>query len=127
LESSGGADTIARLMLLLGSGYPLWLMLAILMGITMLLSNVINNAATAVLMAPIAIHLALDMHVSIDIFLMAVAIGASSAFMTPVGHQSNTLVMGPGGYKFNDYWKMGLPLQLLVMAISIPLLIRYWG
>ncbi|MFO7659914.1 MAG: SLC13 family permease [Candidatus Cloacimonadaceae bacterium] len=127
LEQTGGADTIAGLILGLGHGIPLWLVLTVLMTITMVLSNVINNAATAVIMAPIGIQLARGLGSPIDPFLMAVAISASAPFLTPIGHQSNTLVMGPGGYKFSDYWKLGLPVQLLVIAVSIPLLIRIWG
>lgn len=127
LEQTGGADTIAGLILSLGHGSPLWLVLSVLMAITMVLSNIINNAATAVIMAPIGIQLAHGLGSSLDPFLMAVAIGASAPFLTPIGHQSNTLVMGPGGYKFSDYWKLGLPVQLLVIAVSIPLLIRIWG
>lgn len=92
----------------------------------MILSNVINNAAAAVLMAPIAIMLADGMAVSADPFLMAVAVGASCAFMTPVGHQSNALVMAPGVYRFGDYWRLGLPLSLLVAAVAVPLIRYFW-
>ncbi len=92
----------------------------------MLLSNVINNAAAAVLAAPIAINLAAGLQVSADPFLMAVAIGASCAFLTPIGHQSNTLVMVPGGYRFGDYWRQGLPLSIMVVAISVPVIIWFW-
>jgi di/tricarboxylate transporter len=100
--------------------------LAMLMSAVMLLSNVINNAAAAVLAAPVAISLARGMESSADPFLMAVAIGASCAFLTPIGHQSNTLVMVPGGYKFGDYWRMGLPLSVLVVAVGVPLILRLW-
>ncbi|TFG34873.1 SLC13 family permease, partial [Candidatus Thorarchaeota archaeon] len=86
----------------------------------------VNNAATAVLMAPIAINVALGLGVSIDPFLMAVAIGASSAFLTPIGHQSSTLVMGPGGYKFGDYWRLGLPLELIMIIVAVPLIMIVW-
>jgi len=124
---SGGALSIASGLLALGSGLPLWMELALVMGVAMLLSNVINNAATAILMAPVAIMVAQNSGAPLDMFLMAVAIGASSAFLTPIGHQSNTLVMGPGGYHFADYWKLGLPLQILVLITGVPLLIWYWG
>ena len=127
LEDSGGADLLAGLLLKIGKGFPLWVAMVLIMTITMLLSNVINNAATAVLMAPIGIHLAQGLNASTDPFLMAIAIAASAAFLTPIGHQSNTLVLGPGGYKFGDYWKMGLPLQCLVMVVAIPILIQVWG
>jgi di/tricarboxylate transporter len=91
-----------------------------------LLSNVINNAATAILAAPIAINLAEGLGLSADPFLMAVAIGASCAFLTPIGHQSNALVMAPGGYRFGDYWRMGLPLSLLIVAVSVPAIAWIW-
>lgn len=92
----------------------------------MLLSNVINNAATAVLMAPIALSLAGGLGVSTDPFLMAVAVGASCPFLTPIGHQSNTLVMGPGGLRFGDYWPLGLPLEVIVVAVAVPLILSVW-
>ena len=101
--------------------------LIILIIITMFLSDIINNAATAVIMAPIAVNIALKTNNSVDIFLMAVAIGSSCAFLSPIGHQCNTLVMGPGNYKFSDYWKLGLPLEIIIIIISIPCLIFFWG
>lgn len=127
LELSGGANTIAEIIMSWGTGIPVWLMLTIIMVITMLLSNVINNAATAVLMAPIGIIIAQNTGVSVDLFLMSIAIGASSPFLTPIGHQSNTLVMAPGGYKFSDYWRMGLPLQILIVIIAIPIIMLVWS
>lgn len=125
-ETSGAAETITIQLLRLGDGYPIWVLVGMLLLVTMLLSAVINNAATVVLMAPIAISLAGSMDASADPFLMAVAIGASAAFLTPIGHQSNTLVMSPGGYRFGDYWKLGLPLTLLIMAAGIPLILLFW-
>ena len=92
----------------------------------MLLSAIINNAATVVLMAPVGISLAGSLGVSADTFLMAIAIGASASFLSPIAHQSNTLVMGPGGYKFSDYVRLGLPLSLLLCAAAIPLLLLVW-
>lgn len=89
-------------------------------------SDLVNNAAAAILMAPIAISVASGLGASADPFLMAVAVGASSAFLTPIGHQSNALVMGPGGYRFGDYWRMGLPLEIVIVAVSIPLFLRFW-
>ncbi len=126
LELTGGADLIAAQILHWGTNIPAWLLLACLMFITMILSDVINNAATVVLMAPIAINIAQGLNASYDPFLMAVAIGGSSAFLTPIGHQSNTLVMAPGGYKFSDYWRIGLPLEILILLISIPLILIVW-
>jgi len=90
------------------------------------LTNMINNAATAVIMAPIAASIALQTGASMDPFLMAVAIGASSAFLTPIGHQNNVLVMGPGGYKFGDFWKLGLPLQIIILLVAIPMILMVW-
>ncbi|MGI8893650.1 MAG: SLC13 family permease [Bacteroidia bacterium] len=126
LETSGGADKIAGIVLGLTNYLPPWGILAIIMLTTMLLSDVINNAATVVLMAPIALSVAHGMGLSIDPFLMAVAIGGSSAFLTPIGHQSNTLVMGPGGYKFTDYWRMGLPLDIIILTVGVPLILKIW-
>lgn len=102
------------------------IVLTLILIITMLLSSVVNNAATALVMAPIAVAAAQTMNVNIDGYLMAVAVGASCAFLTPVGHQSNILVMGPGGYKFGDYWRMGLPLEIIIVVISIPLILWVW-
>jgi di/tricarboxylate transporter len=126
LETTGGATFIASQILRLGENLPGWAMLTIIFIITMFLSDIINNAATVVLMAPIGISVAVGINVSVDPFLMAVAIGGSCAFLTPIGHQSNTLVMGPGGYKFTDYWRMGLPLDILIVLIGIPLLLFFW-
>ena len=102
------------------------IILTLILIVTMLLSSVINNAATVLVMAPIAVAAANTMNVNIDAFLMVVAIGASCAFLTPVGHQSNTLVMGPGGYEFTDYWRMGLPLEILIAIVTIPLVLWAW-
>jgi di/tricarboxylate transporter len=92
----------------------------------MALSDVINNAATAVIMAPIAASVATTLQYPVDPFLMAVAVGSSCTFLTPIGHQSNTLVMGPGGYAFSDYWRMGLPLGILVVMTTVPLILHFW-
>jgi di/tricarboxylate transporter len=126
LESTGGAQLIADGLLQLSHGAAPMLVLAMLMVGTMVLSNVVNNAAAAVLMAPIAITLAEGMAVSVDPLLMAVAVGASCAFMTPVGHQSNALVMAPGGYLFGDYWRLGLPLSVIVTVVAVPLIHHFW-
>jgi len=126
LETSGGAQIIANTLLNLGDGLQPWVVLAIILTITMLLSGVINNAATVILMAPIAISVAKGLGFSVDPFLMAVAIGGSCAFLTPIGHQSNTLVMGPGGYKFIDYTIMGLPLTIIIIILSVPLIMWIW-
>jgi di/tricarboxylate transporter len=94
--------------------------------ITMTVSDVLNNAATAILMAPIAYNIAISLELNPDAFLMAVAVGASCAFLTPIGHQNNALIMGPGGYKFGDYWRMGLPLEVVIVAVALPLLLFFW-
>jgi di/tricarboxylate transporter len=104
---------------------PVVTLVIVLVG-TMFLSDLINNAAAALLMAPIAISLAEGLNVSADPFLISVAIGASCAFLTPIGHQSNTLVMGPGGYKFSDYWRLGLPLEILIVVVAVPLILWFW-
>ncbi|MEL7061134.1 MAG: SLC13 family permease, partial [Acidobacteriota bacterium] len=126
MESSGGAATIANRLAALGESLPLPLTLAVVLVAAMVLSDVMNNAATAVLMAPIAVQVAAALDASPDPFLMAVAVGASCAFLTPIGHQSNTLVMGPGGYRFGDYWRLGLPLEILIVAIAVPMLLWAW-
>ncbi len=126
LEDTGGALLIADGLLGIGQTWPPVVTLIALFLVTMTLSDAINNAAAAVLMAPIAFGLAHGLNVSADPFLMAVAVGASCAFLTPIGHQSNTLVMGPGGYRFGDYWKLGLPLQIIIFLVAIPLILRVW-
>jgi di/tricarboxylate transporter len=126
LETSGGAALIAGSIVTGASTFPPEVTLVLLLVITMFLSDLVNNAASAVLMAPIAIGIATDLGASIDPFLMAVAVGASCAFLTPIGHQSNTLVMGPGGYLFTDYWRMGLILEFIIVIVSVPLLLFFW-
>ncbi|MFW5954268.1 MAG: SLC13 family permease [Guyparkeria sp.] len=126
LETTGGSALIADGLLDLAGAATPAVMLAILITTVMLLSNVVNNAAAALLAAPVAIQLAQGMDASADPFLMAVAIGASCAFLTPIGHQSNTLVMEPGGYRFGDYWRMGLPLSLIVVAAAVPAILWIW-
>ncbi|MDY7116966.1 SLC13 family permease [Halomonas sp. SSL-5] len=126
LETSGGAALIAEAMLAWGSEWPVVVTLVGLFVLSMVLSNVVNNAAAALLMAPIAASLAAGFDASVDPFLMVVAVSASCAFLTPIGHQSNTLVMGPGGYRFGDYWKLGLPLSLVVLAVAIPMILLVW-
>lgn len=126
LESTGGTDLIASSIVELTQGMPIYLVLTIILVVTMFLSDIINNAATALVMAPISVGIASQLGVNYDPFLMAVAVGASCAFLTPIGHQSNTLVMGPGGYQFGDYWRMGLPLEIIIIIISVPLILWVW-
>ncbi|MBN1634028.1 MAG: SLC13 family permease [Ignavibacteria bacterium] len=126
LETSGGAKMIADKILVAGESLPLWLTLSVILAVTMLLSGLINNAATVVLMAPIGISIANELGLSADSFLMTIAVGASAAFLTPIGHQSNTLVMGPGGYSFSDYIRMGLPISIIIILVTIPLIFYFW-
>ncbi|MFW5941789.1 MAG: SLC13 family permease [Chloroflexota bacterium] len=126
LESTGGADVIADLVLTVALDVPPGVTLAIVIMGTMLLSNIVNNAAAAVLMAPIGFTIAEGLGASPDPFLIGIAIGASSAFLTPIGHQSNTLVMGPGGYHFGDYWRLGIFMQIIVVLVAIPLIMYFW-
>lgn len=126
LQNTGATDLIAQSIVAVTSGLPIWVVISMIMVVTMTLSDLINNAATALIMAPIAAAIATTIGASIDPFLMAVAIGASCAFLTPIGHQSNTLVMGPAGYHFGDYWRMGLPLEVLILIVSVPLILWAW-
>ncbi|MBE0402233.1 SLC13 family permease [Halomonas citrativorans] len=126
LETSGGATIVANILLDFGAQWPIFISLIGLFVLTMLLSNVVNNAAAALLMAPISASLAQGFNVSLDPFLMVVAVSASCAFLTPIGHQSNTLVLGPGGYRFGDYWKLGLPLSIVVLVVALPVILWVW-
>jgi di/tricarboxylate transporter len=126
MESTGLADVIAQgLIGTVAMGHGVLALAAILI-VTMFLSDLMNNAATAAVMCPVAIGAAAALGVNPDAFLMAVAIGASCAFLTPIGHQNNTLILGPGGFRFGDYWRLGLPLEALVVAVSLPLLLVVW-
>lgn len=129
LETTGTtkilADQLLQMVYLLGD-VPMYFILILVLVITMTLSDILNNAATAILMAPIAKNIAESASVSIDPFLMAVAVGSSCAFLTPIGHQNNALVMGPGGYKFSDYWRMGLPLEIIIVCVAIPMILLIW-
>jgi di/tricarboxylate transporter len=126
LEASGGTARIAESLLAATSGAPAWVAIALLMIITMTLSDVLNNVATAVIAAPVGLEMARTLGVNPDPFLMAVAISASCAFLTPIGHKNNILVLGPGGYRFGDYWRMGLPLEIIILVVSVPLLLIVW-
>jgi di/tricarboxylate transporter len=126
LEASGGTDLLAGALIGLTDGLPAWAILAVLMAVTMTLSDVLNNTATTIVAAPVAISMAERLGVSPDPFLMAVAVAASAAFLTPIGHKNNTLILGPGGYAFGDYWRMGLPLEALILVVSIPVLLVAW-
>ena len=126
LESSGGTALIAHWILAATEGLAPVVVLAILMIVTMSLSDVLNNVATALIAAPIGLEIAQRLGLNPDPFLMAVAVAASCAFLTPIGHKNNTIVMGPGGYHFGDYWRMGLPLEIIVVAVSLPAILYFW-
>ncbi|MCW5601596.1 MAG: SLC13 family permease [Nitrosomonas sp.] len=126
MQTTGTADLIAKGMLTLMAQGNAIIALGLILIVTMTLSDLMNNAATAAVMCPIAIGTASQLGANPDTFLMAVAIGASCAFLTPIGHQNNTLILGPGGFRFGDYWRMGLPLELLVLLVSIPMLLWIW-
>ena len=126
MEATGTAELLASFLVgTVAQGHPV-VALAMVMLVTMFLSDVMNNAATAAVMCPIAIGIAAALGVGADAFLMAVAIGASCAFLTPIGHQNNTLILGPGGFGFGDYWRLGLPLEVVVTVVALPLLLLVW-
>ena len=126
LDQSGGTALMANGILTIAAGASPAVILTLLMVAVMTLSDLLNNTATAVVTAPIAVQIADQLGVNPDPFLMAVAVAASCAFLTPIGHKNNTLIMGPGGYRFGDYWRMGLPLEILVIAVSVPMILLVW-
>ncbi len=126
MQTTGTADLLARVLLEQVAQGNAIAALAVVLVVTMTLSDLMNNAATAAVMCPIAIGTAGALGVSSDPFLMAVAVGASCAFLTPIGHQNNTLILGPGGFRFGDYWRLGLPVEILVVAVSLPMLLVVW-
>lgn len=126
MESTGAAGVLANFLLESIARGNAIVGLALILVVTMTLSDLMNNAATAAVMCPIAIGAANQLGVNADAFLMAVAVGASCAFLTPIGHQNNTLILGPGGFRFGDYWRLGLPVEILVVTVSIPMLLLVW-
>lgn len=126
LENSGAADLIASGLLSIAQGQSPLFALMLTMTVTVLLTNLVNNSAAVMIMAPIGVALSQYLNLSLDPFLMGICVGASSAYMTPIGHQSNTLVMGPGGYRFMDYWKFGLPLSIITILAGAPLIALVW-
>ncbi len=126
LEKTGGTELIASSMVSLSQGWPPALAVALFLFATLAVTPVLNNAATVLLMGPIAAGYAKKSGLNVDPFLMAVAIGASCDFLTPFGHQSNTLVYGPGGYRFGDYARLGLPLTVIVIAVGLPMILLVW-
>lgn len=125
--TSGAADHISSMLLSITGYVDPWFIVGTLLVLTMIITNLVHNATAAIIMAPIAIELAKAQGASPDLYLMTVAVGACSAFLTPIAHQANTLVMGPGGYRYSDYWKSGIGLQLINIVVGVPLLLHYWG
>ena len=126
LEATGGSTLIVDTILGLTSDISPVMVLTLLIIVTMTLSDVMNNTATAVIAAPIALEIADRLDANPDAFLMGVAVAASCAFLTPIGHKNNTLILGPGGYQFGDYWRMGLPLEILIVVVSVPMILIVW-
>ena len=126
VAKTGTADLLAVGISQLGAGLPAYAILGLLLGVTMLMTPVLHHAPAVLVMGPIAASLAQKLGYSVDPFLMAVSLGAGSDFLSPIGHQSNTLVMGPGGYRFGDYWRLGLPLSVLVIVLGVPLILIFW-
>ncbi|MGD9669509.1 MAG: SLC13 family permease [Hyphomicrobiaceae bacterium] len=126
LETSGATAILAKGLVDISMGLPSWAVLTIIMALTMTLSDVLNNTATALVAAPVAVEVAGKLGANPDPFLMAVAVAASCAFLTPIGHKNNTLIMGPGSYSFGDYWRLGLPLEILVVAVGVPMILLVW-
>jgi di/tricarboxylate transporter len=126
LRSTGATDVFAGWLAQVGSGMPGWASVALMLAAAMAVTPFLNNAATVLVMAPIGAGFAAKLGYNPDAFLMAVAIGAACDFLTPIGHQCNTLVMGPGGYRFSDYPRLGAPLSLLVLAVAVPMILLVW-
>ena len=126
LQAVGGTQLIADFVAHSTGGLSQPFIIGMVLVATMLLTPFLNNVATVLLMAPVAAGLAHNLGYNVDPFLMAVAVGVCSDFLTPIGHQCNTLVMGPGGYKFSDYWRLGLPLSIIVVVTGVPLIMFFW-
>lgn len=126
LRTTGGSDLIAGWLSSIAAGLPPAGALALILVAAMAVTPFLNNAATVLVMAPIAVSFAAALDYRPEAFLMAVAIGAGSDFLTPIGHQCNTLVMGPGGYRFGDYPRLGLPLSIVIILVSVPMLMWVW-
>jgi di/tricarboxylate transporter len=125
-QSTQCTELIANSITGLTGALPPWAMISLVMIVTMCLSDIINNAATAFIMTPIAVGISSTLSLPPDPFLMAVAVGASCAFLTPIGHQCNAMILGPGGYRFGDYWKVGLPLEIVIVILGTPTILFFW-
>jgi len=126
LQSTGGTALIVDGIVSVSEGLSPAVVLTLLIIVTMTLSDVMNNTATAVIAAPIAVEIAARLGVNPDPFLMGVAVAASCAFLTPIGHKNNTFIMRPGGCRFGDYWRMGLPLEIIIIAVAVPMILLVW-
>jgi di/tricarboxylate transporter len=126
MATTGAADVLAKSMIGTFAGTNVVIALTLVLVLTMCLSDFMNNAATAAVMCPISMSVASQVGVSADPFLMAVAVGASCSFLTPIGHQNNTLILGPSGFRFGDYWKVGLLVEMVVVIVAVPLLLWFW-
>jgi len=126
LQHTGGTELIANGLLGITGGLPVWAIVALVLAVSMWMSDFVHNTPTAILMAPVAMGIATGLGANPDTFLMAVAVGAASPYLTPIGHQSNTLVMGPGGYKFQDYALVGIPLQIIILLVAVPMILWTW-
>jgi di/tricarboxylate transporter len=126
VQHTGGTELIAGALAQVAGQMPLFAVLAAIMVVTMLLTPLLHHAAAVIVMGPIAASLAQRLGLQVDPFLMVVAVGASCDFLSPIGHQCNTLVMGPGGYRFSDYWHLGLPLSAAVVLMGVPLIMLVW-
>lgn len=125
-EAAGGTEIITHAIMSRTEGMPVWLILAIVMAVTMVLSDFLNAIATALIAAPIGVSVAQSLGVSPDPFLMGVAVAGTCGLLTPIGHKNNAIIMGPGGYQFSDYWRLGLPLELLIIAVGVPTILFFW-
>ncbi len=125
-EKAGGTELITNAIVGNAGGLPVWIILAIVMAVTMILSDFLNSIATALIAAPIGVGVANALNVSPDPFLMGVAVAATCGFLTPIGHKNNTIIMGPGGYRFGDYWRIGVPLELITIAVAVPAVLFFW-
>jgi len=127
MKTTGAAGAMAGFLVASAEGWPIWAMIALVLVVSMWLSDLVHNTPAAVLMAPIAANIAQSLGQPLDPFLMAVAVGSASPYLTPIGHQSNTLVMQPGGYRFTDYTRVGVPLQIIIVAVGVPMIMAVWG
>jgi di/tricarboxylate transporter len=125
-RTTGTADLIAGWFSTVAVHLPAYVTLGLLLAITMLVTPLLHHAAAVIVMGPVAASVAKNLGLNVDPFLIAVAVGAGSDFLSPIGHQCNTLVMGPGGYRFADYWRLGLPLSILVVLCGVPLILWTW-